>query len=99
MTTIYVTYSGSPSDRFDKEYYVTKHLPLVHDAWDPIGLTGIDAFFPSGSGAGYVAIIAISFRDEAAQQAALTSPQLPTIVADVPNFTALAPAFGRMVPL
>lgn len=31
--TVYVTYEGTPGDRFDRRYYVERHLPLVMGAW------------------------------------------------------------------
>jgi uncharacterized protein (TIGR02118 family) len=99
MISLFITYSGTPADHFDQDYYVKTHLPLVRKAWGSIGLLGIDGFFPTGTGAGLVAVIVCSFRDEAAMQAAFASPDLPAIMADVANFTALTPTFGRMVPL
>ena len=29
MTTVYVTYPGDAAARFDRDYYVARHLPLV----------------------------------------------------------------------
>ncbi len=29
MTIVYVTYAGDAATRFDREYYVAHHLPLV----------------------------------------------------------------------
>jgi hypothetical protein len=29
---IYVTYAGTPDTRFDRDYYVNGHLPLVMEA-------------------------------------------------------------------
>jgi uncharacterized protein (TIGR02118 family) len=99
MISLFITYTGTPADRFDRDYYVSTHLPLVRHAWTSLGLVSIDGYFPSGTGAGFVAVIVCSFRDEAAMQAAFASPELPAIMADVANFTALTPTFGRMVPL
>ena len=34
MITMYVTYPGDASTRFDRTYYVQHHVPLVMDVWD-----------------------------------------------------------------
>ena len=99
MTTLFVTYPGDARTRFDREYYVSKHLPLVQEAWGPHGLETIAAFFPSGEGAGTVAVCVCGFRDEAALQAALGSPQTPRVMADVAHFTDAKPSQSRAVPL
>lgn len=56
MTTMYVTYPGDAATRFDRDYYVAQHLPLVMECWAPYGLQSCGAFFPSGDGAGTIAI-------------------------------------------
>ena len=33
MTTMYVTYPGDAGTRFDRDYYVRHHLPLVIECW------------------------------------------------------------------
>ena len=99
MVTLLVTYPGEADTRFDREYYVTTHLPLVRRAWGPCGMESIAAFFPSGDGDGTIALCACGFRDEAALQAALHSPQTPEVMADVPHFTDAKPAQSRAQPL
>jgi len=99
MTTIFVTYTGDANTRFDREYYVSTHLPLVRDAWGPLGLVGIDGFFPTGYEAGVIAIAVLQFRDEAAVQAALASPRTPEVLGDVPKFSDVSPTLGRSAPL
>ena len=87
-----VTYSGDKSARFDREYYVQQHLPLVRKTWGQVGLEAIDAFFPADTGAGFVAIAVCRFRDAAAFEAALAEPGTAEVMADVPHFTDLTPA-------
>jgi hypothetical protein len=36
--TLLVTYRGSASDRFDREYFVNRHLPLAREVGGPFGL-------------------------------------------------------------
>ncbi len=99
MTNLFVTYPGDAQTRFDREYYVSTHLPLVQEAWGPHGLETIAAFFPAGEGAGTVAVCVCGFRDEAAMQAAVGSPQTPRVMADVKHFTDAKPSQSRAVTL
>ena len=99
MTTLYVTYPGDARTRFDRDYYVGTHLPLVTEAWGPHGLETVAAFFPAGDGAGTVAVCVCGFRDEAALAASLASPQTPRVMADVPHFTDAKPSQSRAVPI
>jgi len=92
MTTLFVTYPGDAGTRFDRHYYVDKHLPFVMKAWRPHGLESTAAFFPTGDGAGTIAVAICEFRDEAAMKAALASPQTEGIMADIAKFTDAYPS-------
>jgi len=96
---VYVTYQGTSETRFDRDYYVQHHLPLVMKAWRSSGLDSVAAFFPAVAAAGTIAICELRFRDEAAVDAAFGSPGTPDVRADVPRFTDVAPARARAVPL
>ena len=96
---IYVTYQGTPETRFDRDYYVERHLPLVLEAWRSYGLDGLAAFFPAVAEAGTIAVCECLFRDEAAVERAFASPEAPAVMADVARFTDAAPARARAVPL
>ncbi|MHC1481292.1 EthD family reductase [Frateuria aurantia] len=93
---MYVTYEGTSGSRFDRHYYVEKHLPLVMRAWQRHGLESATAFFPSDTEAGTLVICECRFRDEAAIEAALGSPQTPQVMADIAAFTELAPKRMRL---
>ena len=99
MITVFVTYPGDAQTRFDREYYVRAHLPLVREAWGPHGLETLAAFFPAGEGAGTIAVCVCGFQDEAAMQAAVGSPQTPRVMDDVQHFTDAKPSQSRAVPL
>lgn len=49
------------------------------------------AFFPAVEQAGTLAICECQFRDEASVDAAFTSQETDEVMADVPNFTDIAP--------
>jgi len=99
MTMLFVTHAGDAGTRFDRDYYVSTHLPLVLEDWGPHGLETVAAFFPTGNGAGMIAVAVCGFRDEAAIGAALSSPQTECVMADVKDFTDAKPTQSRAVPL
>ncbi len=96
---MYVTYAGDADTRFDRDHWINVHLPLVREAWGPHGLLSAGGFFPSGDGGGLIAIAPCVFRDEAAMEAALASPETKRVMDDVTNVTAVVPARSRAVPL
>jgi uncharacterized protein (TIGR02118 family) len=98
MMTIYVTYEGDAGTRFDRAYYVERHLPLVRQCWGPHGLESIAAYYPAVPGPGMIAMAELRFRDEAAVDAAFRSPETKQVMGDVPNFTDVKPARTRSVP-
>ncbi len=99
MTTMYVTYPGDASTRFDRDYYVRHHVPLVMECWGPLGLLSCAAFWPADAGAGTIAIAECRFRDEASMHAALASPTTPRVMADVAHFTDAQPAQSLSGPV
>jgi uncharacterized protein (TIGR02118 family) len=99
FVTIYVTYEGTSTTRFDREYYVAHHLPRVMRAWQKYGLEGVSAFFPAIEASGTIAICECRFRDETAVTAAFGSPETPDVMADVPCFTDVEPVRARAASL
>lgn len=99
MATLFVMYSGDKNTRFDRDYYVQTHLPLVMEAWGPYGLDSAAAFFPAGNGAGTIAVAVCEFRDEPAITVALTAPQTKRVMEDVPKFTDAKPSQSRAVAI
>ncbi len=99
MTILYVTYRGDARIRFDRDRYVSHHLPLVMEAWGPHGLLSCSAFFPAGDGDGTIAIAECKFRDEGGLTAALASSETPSVMADVPSFTDAKPVQSRAAPV
>jgi len=39
--TVTVMYPDKPGSKFDMDYYLNNHGPLVHKLWGPHGLTGL----------------------------------------------------------
>ena len=98
MQLLYVTYPGDSTTRFDRNYYVHSHLPLVMEKWRRYGLESVAAFFPEGSGEGTIAICACCFRDEQATRNAMTSPEVREVMADLIYFTDAQPSRSISVP-
>ena len=99
MTILYVTYPGDTATRFDRDYYLARHVPLVMRAWGPYGLQSCAAFWPAEDGAGTIAIAECRFSDEAALSAALVSPETPKVMADIAHFTDAKPVQTRAAPV
>ena len=99
MTTMYVTYAGDQHTAFDRDHWINVHLPLVRECWGPYGLERTGGFFPSGDGAGLIAVCACVFRDEASMRAALASPETKRVMDDVSNVTDVKPTQSLAVPL
>jgi len=96
---VYVTYRGGPDTRFDRDYYVERHLPLVMKAWRRYGLESVAAFFPATQEAETIAICECRFRSASAVDAAFRSPETPEVMADVQRFTDVEPGQARAVTL
>ncbi|MDF0487827.1 EthD family reductase [Sphingomonas sp. H39-1-10] len=96
---VYVTYRGTVGTRFDKNYYVERHLPLVMRSWARYGLEGVTAFFPGAMQNGTIAICECRFRDEAAIAAAFASREADPVMADLERFTDVIPRRVRGIAL
>jgi uncharacterized protein (TIGR02118 family) len=83
--------------KFDMDYYLTKHIVLVHKLLDAMGLVraevdkGIGTAAPNAP-APYAAIGHLVFDSLENMQKALQKHD-PTLAADVPNFTDIRPQF------
>jgi len=99
MITMYVTYAGDADTPFDREHWINVHLPLVRECWGPYGLERAGGFLPEGDGGGLIAIAPCVFRDEAAMEAALASPETARVMADVDYVTAVKPQRSLATPL
>jgi len=99
MITMYVTYAGNADTLFDREHWINVHFPLVRECWGPYGLERLAGFFPQGDGGGLIAVATCVFRDKAAMEAALASPETARVMADVPVVTAVKPQRSVATPL
>jgi len=94
MLKVNVLYPYAEGSRFDMEYFLQKHLPLVDRAWGAALIRReIDAGL-SGPGQGtrptYVAIVHLYFHSIQSFQAAI-GPQHKELEKEAPNFTDIKP--------
>lgn len=99
MITMLVTYAGDEETPFDRDHWINVHFPLVRESWGRYGLVNAGGFFPQGDGAGLIAVGVVNFRDEAAMEAALSSPETVRVMADVGFVTAVKPQRNIVKPL
>jgi len=95
MVVFSVLYPASQGARFDKAYYDATHIPLVKQAFQATGLTGVRVLYGLSGGAEpsapYVAIAHLEFEGPEALQASLTGARAGEVMADIANFTDIQP--------
>ncbi|MEY2478321.1 MAG: hypothetical protein QOG87_3636 [Actinomycetota bacterium] len=86
MIRLSVYYPTTEGATFDHDYYREKHVPLAVKAW---GLDGAD--IDKGLDGPYVAAVHFKFESLEAVQAAMGSEGTGAVLADVANYTSIAP--------
>ena len=90
MIRLSVFYPSTEGATFDHDYYRTKHVPLAVKTW---GLDGAE--IDKGVDGPYVAAVHFKFQSAEAVQAAMgnagTADVLADVLADVANYTSIAP--------
>ena len=94
MIKVSVLYPTAPGCKFDMEYYLTQHMPMVQQKLGPACKRmaveeGIAGGAP-GTPATYVAMGHLYFDSTDAFQAAF-APHAQSILADIPNYTNTQP--------
>lgn len=95
MISFLVTYPRTDGAKFDLDYYLAHHIPLVRDSWTRYGLTKATALIPEDASPAYAAVAVLDFADGAALDAALASPEATAVFGDVALFTDIAPVAVR----
>jgi uncharacterized protein (TIGR02118 family) len=86
MIRLSVFYPSTEGATFDHDYYRTKHVPLCLETW---GIS--EAEIDRGVDGPYVAAVHFKFESLAALQAAMGAEGTGNILADVANYTSIAP--------
>ncbi|UVL43271.1 EthD family reductase [Pseudomonas sp. B21-040] len=95
MATLIVSYPLTEGARFDREYYLSTHIPLARSAWGESGLQSAEALFPAVGPQPLAGLVILRFNNQAGIDAALTSPRTAEVLGDVANFTNIAPVIFR----
>ena len=86
MIRFSVLYPKTDGATFDHDYYVNKHVPLAVKTWSP-AKTEVD----QGVDGPYEAAVHFHFDSPSALQAALGSAGTGELMADLANYTTIAP--------
>lgn len=86
MIRFSVFYPASEDATFDHDYYRDKHVPLAVKTW---GLDGAE--IDRGVDGPYVAAVHFRFDSPEALSAAMSAPATADVIADVANYTNIAP--------
>jgi len=94
MITVSVLYPNGTNTKFDMNYYLAKHIPMVKQKLGPacksvVVEEGIAGGVP-GAPAAYVALARLAFDSVDAFQAAF-GPHTEAIMGDIPNYTNVQP--------
>ena len=93
MVTLTVVYPHEADTAFDADYYLARHIPLIHEIFGE-AVTGVSvhtALAGLGGDPAQAAVVMIDFASMEAFQQAMASPRAGELSADVPNFTRTAP--------
>jgi uncharacterized protein (TIGR02118 family) len=86
MIRVSVYYPAAEGATFDHDYYRTTHVPLAQKAWSPVSTT-----IEKGVNGPHVAAVHMTFASLDAFNAAMGSPLTDDVMADVANYTSIAP--------
>ena len=86
MIRLSVLYPQTDGATFDHDYYRDSHVPLCVRTWGPAG-----AEIDKGVDGPYVAAVHFTFDSLEAMQAAMGAPGTGEVIADVANYTSIAP--------
>lgn len=95
MATLIVSYPLAEGSTFDRDYYLSTHIPLAQAAWGELGLQSAEILFPAAGLQPLAGLIILRFKDQASIDAALNSPATAKVIGDVANFTNIAPLIFR----
>jgi uncharacterized protein (TIGR02118 family) len=97
-----VLYQVGPKQKFDLDYYMKSHIPLVSSLWKSAGLKGVQVMRGTGSPTGDAApfhIIALLDFDSLNAFNTAAAANGKEVFADIPNFTDVQPTiqFNELV--
>jgi uncharacterized protein (TIGR02118 family) len=87
MIKVTVSYPKGEGSSFDHDYYSNTHIPLCKQVFNPVR-TEVD----KGIDGPAVAGVSFYFDSMEAMQAAFGNPRMGDVMADMANYTNIAPA-------
>jgi uncharacterized protein (TIGR02118 family) len=96
MIVLTVMYPNTAGSKFDMDYYVDKHMPLVHERLEGFGLKrsavikGVQAGGMAGGPAAYQVLTNLYFEDPKKMGEGMQAHG-PEILGDIANFTDAQP--------
>ena len=94
MIRVHVQYPNSDDAKFDMDYYLNKHMPMVAErCGDALKGMTIEQGLSGGMGGNPPANICVGTLefDSVDAFAAAMGPHMPEIMGDIPNYTAITP--------
>jgi uncharacterized protein (TIGR02118 family) len=94
MIIVSVMYPATEGARFDMDYYLKTHVPLVGARWNPLGLREAKVLRGSsapGGGAPKYSVIALLTFDSAQDFQRAVEQHGKEVLGDIPNFTNVQP--------
>ena len=85
MIRVSVLYPGGDDVTFDHDYYKDKHVPMACAAW------GVGSEIDKGISGPNVAAVHFFFESMEQFQVAMQAPDTADVMADVANYTNIAP--------
>ncbi len=95
MILVSVMYPGGSGTRFDMDYYLKRHMPMVRERWSPVGLHEAKVVKGVGTpdgGAAPFQVMALLTWDSADAFKKAAEANGEEIFGDIPNFTDTQPA-------
>ncbi|KAI1345829.1 hypothetical protein F5Y01DRAFT_299430 [Xylaria sp. FL0043] len=77
--------------KFDMEYYIAKHMPLVQKKWAPHGLKSWKVAKYDNKGAPYIVQAWLEWESQAHSEAGTKSEDGTVVFGDVSNFSSSQP--------
>ena len=87
---VLVAYPRSEGSTFDKEYYLSTHMPLAKKHWAKHGLKSYAVTELNADGP-YTYVVVMEFESHEGFGAASQDPNTKEIMEDVPNFSNVKP--------
>ena len=90
MIRVSVMYPNEKGKRFDLDYFVHKHVALVHKKLDSAGLVKAEVDKAADPNAPFIAVVHLHFKSMEEFQNGFF-PHAGEFTADMPNYTDLVP--------